>query len=163
MTIAALLIATAIGQTTPQPALQPAAPEKRPTLARFSLQNLDGKRVRSKDLEGKVTIVSFWATWCAPCKQELTSGDGLQVLAIATDGPESRADVRSVTKRKRWRFDVLPDPDGKATAALNPRGSVPYTLFVDRRGRVAHIHAGYTPGDEGGYQSVIDALLAESL
>ena len=58
----------------------------------FQLKDLKGKRVHIKDLKGKVVMISFWATWCVPCKRELDDlkklykkhkGDGFEVLAIA--------------------------------------------------------------------------------
>jgi len=144
------------------------APDARKSLSRFELKSLDGKRVRSKNLDGKVGVVSFWATWCAPCKQELDAlnalvkkHDDLTVLAIATDGPETQSDVRSTVRRKRWKFINAADPDGSVGASLNPRGSVPFTIFVDKRGKVAYVHAGYRSGDESKYAEVIAALLAE--
>lgn len=142
----------------------------RPKLARFSLKTLDGKRFESSTLVGKVTVVSFWATWCQPCKRELSELErlrkqfedrGLAVVAIATDGPETLSAVRSTVRRKRWRVTVLTDPDGTAGALLNPRGSVPYSIFVDRQGRVAHIHSGFQAGDESKYVELIERLLAE--
>lgn len=144
------------------------APDERKSLSRFELKSLDGKRVRSKDLAGKVAVVSFWATWCKPCKLELDALDALlkkheevAVLAIATDGPETQSAVRSTVRRKRWKFTNAADPDGSVGASLNPRGSVPFTLFVDKSGKIAYVHAGYRSGDESKYAEVIAALLAE--
>ncbi|MFC1612148.1 TlpA disulfide reductase family protein [Myxococcota bacterium] len=156
----------------PAPALavEVKSADSRVSLARFELKSLAGRRVRDKDLAGKVAVISFWATWCAPCKQELEALDALlkkrqdgelAVLAIATDGPETLSAVRSTVKRKRWSFLAAADPEGSVTAALNPRGSVPYTLFVDREGRIAYVHAGYRSGDEAKYAEIIAALVAE--
>ncbi len=146
-----------------------AAPADRPALARFTVTTLEGKRLREKDLTGKVGVISFWATWCSPCKQELDAlsalaakhGEALRVVAIATDGPETRATVRSVAGRKAWKVTVALDEEGAVGAQLNPRGSVPFTLFVDRQGRIAAVHPGFKSGDEAAYAAVISALLAE--
>jgi peroxiredoxin len=146
-------------------------PDARRPLARFELKDLKGKRVSSRDLDGKVAVISFWATWCTPCKQELSALDsfrkqyksqGLTVLAIATDGPETLSLVRSTARRKRWRLTVLTDTDGAVNSLLNPRGTVPYSVFVDRRGRIAYVHAGYKSGDEVKYKKVLKSLLAEA-
>jgi peroxiredoxin len=146
-------------------------PADRRPLARFELKDLEGKRVSSRDLEGKVAVISFWATWCTPCKQELSALDtfrkqyksrDLTVLAIATDGPETFSLVRSTARRRRWGLTVLTDADGAVNSLLNPRGTVPYSVFVDRRGRIAYVHAGYKSGDEARYKDVLKELLAEA-
>ena len=146
------------------------APAERPPAPSLSLRSLEGKPVKLSDYSGQVVVVSLWATWCAPCKQELRhldqmykelKGKGLVVLAVATDGPETRSDVRSAARRGRWKVPVLIDHAGAAMAKLNPRGTIPYSLFIDRQGRVAHRHEGYSPGDEKTYAPLIDKLLAE--
>lgn len=142
----------------------------RPPVAAFELEDLSGARVSLKSLEGQVVVVSFWATWCVPCKQELDFLDRLRkelgeeaftVLAIATDGPETQSKIRSVAKQKKWGFPILPDTDGRVTGLLNPRGLTPYTMFVDRRGRLAYDHEGFATGDGEKHKAKIEALAAE--
>lgn len=152
-------------------ALAPAAPEeKRAPAPDFVLKTLEGKRLELSKHAGRVVVISFWATWCGPCMQELAVLDrlyrerkdkGLTVLAISTDGPETAAQVRTVVKRNRWSMPVLLDAEGSVSARLNPRGTNPYTLFVDRRGKIALRHEGWTTGDEKSYERTIAALLAE--
>ncbi|MDP6943828.1 MAG: TlpA disulfide reductase family protein [Myxococcota bacterium] len=136
----------------------------------FRLKDLKGKKVHIKDLRGKAVVISFWATWCVPCKRELDDlaklyktlkKEGLEVLAIATDGPETFSEIRGVVKRHRWPFRILPDKEGEATSILNPRGTVPYTMYVDRHGRLAYDHEGYAQGDAKKMAKRIKELLAE--
>jgi peroxiredoxin len=147
------------------------APDARAKVTDFSLQNMKGKMVRLSDQKGKVVVVTFWATWCAPCIQELPhlntfykkyKRDGLVVLAINIDGPDTFAKARTIIKRKRLKMPILKDPEGEVTAILNPRGTNPYTLFVDRHGRLAADHEGFAKGDEVKALAHIQKLLAEA-
>jgi len=143
---------------------------KRSSVPEFELQDLKGNMRSLSEFKGKVTVVSFWATWCEPCKQELgfmkkfrkTYGEqGFEVLAVATDAPETRSKVRTIVKRKKWKNPILMDTEGSVSALLNPRGAMPYAMFIDRQGRLAYAHEAYASGDEVAYEEAIKALLAE--
>ena len=140
----------------------------RPALPAFALPDLQGKTVRLE--AGQVTVLSFWATWCVPCLQELghlqefaqaNPDKKFTLLAIATDGPQTLSQVRSVARQKKWSMPVLLDSAGSVSAVLNPRGVTPYTIFVDKRGGVAHRHEGFAAADGVMYQTWIKALLDE--
>jgi peroxiredoxin len=158
-----LLPATALGG-----GLKPAS--ARAEVARFSLEDLKGRRVKLSSHKGKVLVVSFWATWCVPCKQELKQlsklrkkleKKGFEVLAISVDGPETSSGVRGFVKRHRLEMPVLVDRDGSFSAFVNPRGSTPFSLLVDRSGRVAWTHEGFAKGDEVVLKKHVEALLEE--
>jgi len=137
----------------------------------FELDTLTGERVRVAELSAanKVVLLSFWATWCEPCKLELPhlerlqrelAGEGLQVLAISVDGPDSLGDVRSFVRSRDMKITVLLDTERQVAARLNPRVMLPYWILLDRSGRVAKSHQGYMPGDEKALEQEVRRLLA---
>ena len=168
MRFALLLALTLVSAVATAADLTPAA--SRPPAPTLSLDDLDGGTKSLADHAGSLVVLSFWATWCGPCLQEIPfmntfferyRDQGLVVFAVNTDGPETVADVRATARRGRWTLPVLLDPDGAASAALNPRGMVPFTMFIDRQGRVAATHEGFSTGDEVTHEAHIQALLAE--
>lgn len=163
---AGLLAATAPGLLLADAALA----KGRKPLPGFSTQTLSGKKWTASEHKGNVLVVSFWATWCAPCLQELPfieqayrkwNKHGLDVLAISIDGPETASKINTIVKRRRLTMPVAHDGAGSVLAKLNPRGVPPYTIFVDRKQRVAWAHEGYSAGEEKKYFKVIQKLLKE--
>lgn len=170
--VPALLLAAAVAVFASTASAEISPESDRAPAGNFSLDNLSGDSISLDDYEGKVVVISFWATWCVPCLQELPhlngfyevyQDDGLVVLAITTDGPETQSDVRSLVRRSRWSLEVLSDMDGAVSNVLNPRGTNPFTLYIDRAGRVAASHEGYSLGDEVMAEQYIQTLLAETL
>lgn len=168
--LAVLTFAWPVGAEEEEKKAVAAGAEQRPTVADFSLETLDGKRVKLSDYEGRVVLVSFWATWCKPCKQELPflddfakkyADEGLAVLAINTDGPRTMSEVRRFVKRKKLTIPQLLDADGAMLQKLNPRGVMPFTLYLDRQHRIAETADKFSPGDEAKIEAVIGKLLAE--
>lgn len=146
------------------------ADEARPKVADFSLRTLEGDKVKLAELKGKVVVLSFWATWCAPCKQELPAlqaladkfgKDGLVVLAVNTDGPKTVADARRFVADKKLTIAVPLDSDSKVLDQLNPKQALPFSIVLDRAGRRAFQHTGFSGGDEQKLEEEVKALLAE--
>jgi peroxiredoxin len=136
----------------------------------FALKSLKGKKVKLSDYKGSVIAINFWATWCKSCLKELPhfqklyekhQKSGFVVLAVTTDGPETLSEVRTLVKRKRWKMPILLDPDGSLSAILNPKGTQPFTMLLDRNGKLVEEHEGFAKGDEKKYAETIEKLLAE--
>ena len=84
-----------------------------------------------------------------------------EIVAVATDAPETLAKVKSYVKKKRWKFPVPLDTEGKVSALLNPRGATPFAMFIDKNGKLAYSHEGFKSGDEEKYKPLINTLLSE--
>jgi peroxiredoxin len=110
----------------------------------FTLRNLQGNLEGLVDHKDKVIILNFWATWCAPCLEEMPAfeklyrryrSQGLTVLSVSLDkGNFSK--VQSFVDSNNLTFPVLIDSDGVAEK-LYPSFTIPFTYVIDKDGRVA--------------------------
>ncbi|MDD5307663.1 MAG: TlpA disulfide reductase family protein [Deltaproteobacteria bacterium] len=150
-----LIAACGAGPREARPAAEPAAGGQ---VSDFALKNVDGKtHALSDDLGSKVILVTFWATWCEPCKKEMShlqalydahAVEGLMILSVSMDEPETQGEVRSYVKQRGFSYPVLLDTESKATQQLNPRRAAPYSLIIGRDRKIAWSHEGFVPGDE---------------
>jgi peroxiredoxin len=110
--------------------------------ANFTLKDLDGNTWTLQNLQGKVVLVNFWATWCPPCRKEMPDLDelstelkakGLVVLAISNEEPQK---VRAFAAEHRYRFPLLLDTDGNVSKHFRVEG-IPKTFIYNRDGRLA--------------------------
>ncbi|MBK8346921.1 MAG: TlpA family protein disulfide reductase [Saprospiraceae bacterium] len=125
----------------------------------INVKTLDGKTVNTQDFtgSGKITVVSFWATWCTPCKRELDAVNevysewvekyNVQLLAITIDDARGLTKVPSMVESKGWEFTVLADTKQELQQALNFQ-TIPQTFLLNDKGEIVYAHNGYNPGDE---------------
>lgn len=129
------------------------------TLPSVFLKNLEGKTINTATLnnDGKPMIISFWATWCTPCKKELnTINDlyvdwqdetGVKLIAVSVDDGRTVNRVMPYVNAHAWEYEVLLDQNGDLKRAMGVN-NVPFTVVIDGNGVVRYTHNNYAPGDE---------------
>ena len=132
----------------------------------FILENLDGDFIELEEEIGEgPVLLSFWATWCKPCKEELKefnklfekySDSGLKIFAISIDNEKSIAKVKPYVRTNDFQFTVLLDPNSEA-ARMYYAQMVPYSVILNKSGEIIYSHLGYKKGDE----LEIDRILSE--
>ncbi|MDI9312794.1 MAG: TlpA disulfide reductase family protein [Limnohabitans sp.] len=123
------------------------------------LNDLEGKKVNlSKDFleKDKIYIMSFWATWCAPCIAELDEINdvyadwkkelNVEVIAVSIDDVRTQKRVKPLANGKGWEYRVLLDTNQDFKRALNIVNP-PHTIVV-KNGVILHSQNGYSPGSE---------------
>ena len=125
----------------------------------LSLTSLEGKSVSLKNdfnEKDKLYVFSFWATWCAPCINELDEMNDVQeewkkdvnfeVIAVSTDDSRTQKRVEPLVNGKEWTYKILLDTNQDFKRALSIV-NIPYTIVV-KNGKIVHIQNGYVPGSE---------------
>lgn len=148
------------------------APTK--TLPDLNVKALGGDMVNILEKyadNGKITVLSFWATWCAPCKKELSNIADIydewldlydvEVVAVSTDDAQSTMKVQQYVDGKVLPYDVLLDSDEALKQALGIR-MIPHTIVLNQEGKIVFEHTGYSEGDEYELEELIAKLSEES-
>jgi thiol-disulfide isomerase/thioredoxin len=144
--------------STPGAPAAPAAPARpiAETLPDIPFADRTGAMRRLSHWKGQPLLVNFWATWCAPCQQEIPllerlsrerGQDGLQVIGVAVD---SRAAVLRYARRKAIRYPLLigEQPGLELIRSLGMQAVFPFSVFVDARGRIVTVKIGILRADQ---------------
>jgi len=135
-------------------------------LPEFSLPDIQGQVHSIHEWDGKVVAINFWASWCAPCMQEIPSfitlqdkyaKQGLQFLGIALQNP---GEIKEFVAKHGINYPVLAgeaEVIALATALGNDMGTLPYTVIIDRKQRISFIKNGLL--DRAQAEAVITTLL----
>jgi peroxiredoxin len=131
----------------------------------LGLTDLSGKPVNAASLAGKVVIVDFWATWCAPCKESMPvleklyqkyRGQGLVVVGVSVD--EDAANVGPFIQKLKVSFPIAHDKGHKVADRFKPP-KMPSSYVIDRKGIVRHVHEGFHAKDAAAFDAEVAALL----
>jgi len=142
------------------------------TLPSVEVRTLDGQTVDIQQYaqDGKITVLSFWATWCSPCKKELDAIADLyeywqedydvEIVAVTIDTQRALAKVKPMVAAKGWSYTILSDANQQLQNALNFQ-TIPQTFVVDQNGQIVYSHSGYVPGDEYELEDKLKKLAGE--
>jgi len=126
------------------------------TIPAADVKSLDGQTIPVRDiLENRLTLLSFWATWCGPCKAELDALKDVypawqekydfQLVAITIDNPRQLAKVSPMIKAKGWPYRFFEDTAGQLRTRLNFQ-VIPQSYLVNPAGHVVWSSMGFSPG-----------------
>ena len=127
-------------------------------LPNINLKTLENETINLRTIgnDDNLTVVSLWATWCVPCKNELDAindvyndwQDELDVklYAISIDDSRTVKRVKPLVNGKNWEFEILLDTNNDLKRALGA-ATVPLTLVI-KNGKIIFRHSGYSPGYE---------------
>ena len=137
------------------------------------VKDLTNKTVDTKTFsnDGKPMVISFWATWCKPCVEELAAMNelyeqlqketGVKIIAISIDDSRNSKKVAPFSKGKGWKFEIFLDENSDFRRAMNV-GNPPFTFLIDGNGKIVYKHVGYAAGDEEELVKKIKELVAEA-
>lgn len=131
----------------------------------ISGKDIKGKSVSLAGLKGKVVLVDFWASWCAPCKEEMPileklhskyAKQGLSIVGVSVDNElENAADF---AKKVGVSFTIVHDK-GHAIADRYKPAKMPTSFILDRDGKVRFVHEGFEKADAKKIEAEIKSLL----
>ena len=134
----------------------------------LALKDLGGKALSLADLKGKVVLVNFWATWCAPCIHEMPSMQGLRdkigpaaFEVLAVNYQEGTPRINDFLKKRPLKLTIIRDADGKAKTAWGVK-VFPTSFIVDAEGRIRYSVLGDVDWTSAKVEGQIRELLPKS-
>ena len=123
----------------------------------FTLQSLNGDDISLSDYSGHPVLINFWATWCAPYRQEMPElvrsyneyqNKGFVILAVNLSYQDSVEDVQTFAEEFEMPFPILLDEEGEVSAELYQLLGLPMSVFIDRKGRIVRTYIGLMLPDQ---------------
>lgn len=133
----------------------------------FTLQSATYGNVSKADLQGKVTMVNLFATWCGPCQKELAevesvlwpkyqSNPNFRLLVVGREHTEEQ--LKTYNEGKHFTFPLYPDPDRKFYANF-AENTIPRVYLFNKEGKLIYASIGYTPEKFEQLMKLIDEAL----
>jgi peroxiredoxin len=134
-------------------------PEKGRAVPSVTIKTLKGESFNTASIanDDKPFIISFWATWCKPCIEEMTNisevypvwqqETGVKIFAVSIDDARTTQRVAPFVNGKKWSYEFLLDPNSDFKRALNVN-MPPHTFLVNGKGEIVWQHVGYIDGNE---------------
>jgi peroxiredoxin len=151
------------GTATTTPVAAPAIGAPAPAL---SLRDLSGQEQSLASYKGKIVVLNFWATWCAPCRKEMPAfvavqneyaAWGVQVVAASADTEETAGQVVKYVRDKKLSFPVWTGATTEHMLSFGLGAELPGTVIIDRDGKIVARYKGMVKEEE--LKREIDALL----
>ena len=123
------------------------------------LKDMAGNDINTAEVSnnGKPIVISFWATWCKPCRLELnTIADeydalkeetGFKLIAVSQDDERTKSQVEPTVNAEGWPYDIWLDPNKELVRAMGVNYP-PMTFLLNGEGTIVYSHVGFVPGDE---------------
>jgi len=139
------------------------------TLPSVDVKTFEGESINIKDYtsNGKIQLVSLWATWCGPCKVELNALQkveadwkekyDVEIIAITLDNARSLKRAEALAKKQSWPYTFFTDAEGVLAGNLGVRG-IPYSMLIDQSGNIISTSEGYYQGYEAEMEKKIIAI-----
>lgn len=147
--------------TTPAP-VKPIEPPR--SMPEFTLPDLEGKSRASRDWQGKVVLVDFWATWCAGCRETIPAlsrlqskygAQGLSVVGISLD-KGAKAKVGKFARKLKVNYQMLLDSEDTLSRVFGFEG-LPSLYLFDRQGNLVKAMVGYTAVQDKDLEALVAA------
>lgn len=138
-------------------------------LPAVQLRDINGNTINTAELsnDGKPMVISFWATWCKPCKRELKAiadeyadwqdETGVKLIAVSIDDAQNAQKVKPFVDGQGWEYEVLLDTNGEFKRQMGVT-DVPHAFIVDGQGNIVWNHKGYVDGGESEILEVLKEL-----
>jgi peroxiredoxin len=133
----------------------------------FTLKSQRGENLKLSEQRGNVVMINFWASWCAPCREEMPILNDLYLryrdlgfTLLGVNVEEDPEGAKKMINELKVVFPVLFDSQNEVSKLYKVE-AMPSTILVDRDGNMRYLHRGYLPGYEEDYERQVRELMRE--